>query len=75
MSDPDLKLLQGTLDVLILKSLAAGPATGTQYPVGFGRPPTARCRSKTVHSTRLCTEWKSAPGLRPNGVFLTASAG
>ncbi len=28
MSDPDLNLLQGTLDVLILKSLAAGPRHG-----------------------------------------------
>ncbi len=61
--DQRLELLQGTLDMLILRTLQWGPqhghGIGQAIRVAIGRPPQSRNR---VALSQRCTGWKSAHG-------------
>jgi hypothetical protein len=56
-------MLQGTLDVLILQTLIAGPAHGHT----IAHVIETSCRSSTARSIRPCTGSKIAAGLPPSG--------
>ena len=60
MARDELQLLQGTLDVLVMKTLSGGRATATTSRAGSARRPTPSSRSRTARSTCRCTAWKSA---------------
>ena len=60
-------LLQGTLDMLILKIVASAPYTGTGSPSESARFPRKCCTSNRARYTPRCIAWKSAAGWRRNG--------
>ena len=71
MSEPREKsdLVQGTLDMLVLKTLAGGPLHG--YAIA-NRIQQASNDFLTVEEGSLypaCTAWSGAVGSRPNGAF------
>lgn len=47
-----LELIQGTLDMLILRTLVLGPATGMKSRSTSGAPRTRFCKSSRDHSIR-----------------------
>ncbi len=65
-------LLQGTLDLLILKTVALGPVHG--YGISQRKFPAKRCRSSKDRCTPRCTAWKSAAGSRRRGANRKAAA-
>ena len=59
---PSTDLLQGTLDMLILKTLAPGQEHGWAIAKESRRCRTTFCRSGKVRCIRLCTGWNIAAG-------------
>jgi len=66
-------LLQGTLDMLILKIVELGRCTATGFRSESGRFPRKCCKCNRGHSTPLCIVWKSADGWRPSGANPTTA--
>jgi len=62
-----LEFLQGTLEVLILRSLALGPTTHTGSRSSSSRNPTTSSSSTTARSIPRCSGSCSAGGSRPSG--------
>ena len=50
-----IELLQGTLDLLILRTLAPGPPMAMPSPKPSSASPKTCCRWSKVRSTRPCT--------------------
>jgi len=65
---PQITLLQGTLDLLILRTLALGPLHGVGIADRIAQVTTAaRSRSKPAPYSRLCTDSRPRPGSRAPG--------
>jgi hypothetical protein len=64
---PEGDMLQGTLDMLILRTLLAGPLTDTRSPMPSNSPPMTFSKWSMVLSTRLSIAWKIAAGSRHSG--------
>ena len=62
--DRRLELLQGTLDMLILRTLSGGPSTATASARRSGRSPTTCSGSRPARSTPRCTASRSAAGCK-----------
>ena len=60
-------LLQGTLDMLILKIVALGPVHGYGIPCESARFPKRFCRFSKVRFIRPCIASKNAAGLKRSG--------
>ena len=60
-------LLQGTLDMLILRTLLYGPAHGHQTGEHIERTRMNPCRCSTARSTPRCIGWSQQGGSCPNG--------
>ena len=58
MNQPELDLVRGTLDLLILKTLSWGPMHGLAVRAGSSRPPKISSRSKRARSIRRSTAWR-----------------
>ena len=58
-TQPRANLLQGTLDMLILRTLLYGPSHGHQIGKHIQRTTNDFCRCSTVRSIPPCTGWKS----------------
>ena len=61
------ELLQGTLDLLILKTLALGPAHGHTIAHAIEHDPKRSCRSSTGRCIPRSTGSKTAAGSRRSG--------
>ena len=64
---PSTDLLQGTLDVLILKTLALEPMHGGAWPNASSKSPKMCCRLGRVHSIQRCTGWNTKDGSSRTG--------
>jgi hypothetical protein len=64
-------LLQGTLDLLILKVVALGPVHGYGICNGFARSRLTYCRCSRDRCIRRCTAWRSATGWKRTGANQT----
>ena len=73
-TDPN-GLLHGTLDALVLKTLARGRCTATASRNGSKRPPTRRSSSKRARSIRRSIGWSAASGSKRNGARRSSAAG
>ena len=60
-------LLQGTLDLLILKTLELEPMHGWGISLRIHGSQAKYCKSIKGRFIRLCTAWKSRDGFRPRG--------
>ena len=60
MANTDLELLQGTLDLLILKTLTWGPRHGYAIASWIRDTTQSGSRSRTARSTPRSIEWRSA---------------
>ena len=67
MSKPT-DLVQGTLDLLILRVMALEPMHGWAIAHGSARCPTTSCESDRARSTRRSTSSSSRGGLRLSGL-------
>ena len=67
MSDTRLDLPQGTLDLLILKTLALGPQHGGRSPNASIRSPARRCRFARSRSIPRCIGLPVAAGSSRGG--------
>ena len=61
-------LLQGTLDLLILKTLALEPMHGWASRSEFNRSPGTCCKSGKVRSIPHCTGWNRRDGSARRGL-------
>ena len=62
-----IELVQGTLDMLILRTLQWGPQHGHGIGQALLQDPRMLYRSNTARSTRRCTGSKKRAGSLPNG--------
>ena len=53
-------ILQGTLELLILRTLASGKSTATRSPNGSTWHPPKHCPSKKARCIQRCTGWNCA---------------
>ena len=67
-------LMQGTLDLLILRTLRAGTKHGYAVPTISRKPAAVSCKSRRARCTRLCIAWSGAVGSKPNGDYPKPSA-
>lgn len=67
-------LPQGTLDLLILKTVALEPQHGWEYRNASDRPPETLCRFTNGRSIHRFTDWSVGGGFVRNGVSLTTIA-
>src|SRR5437867_6303137 len=68
-------LPQGTLDLLILKTLALEPQHGWAISSAFSRSQATSCRCSKARCTRPCTGSSAGAGSRPSGVSPRTTAG
>jgi PadR family transcriptional regulator PadR len=61
-------LLQGTLDMMILKAPALGELYDLSGPVASSKSPRAHSKSSPARSSRLCIGWGNKAGRWPVGV-------
>ena len=54
MTSRSTELLQGTLDLLILKAISLGPLHGYGVLLGFSKSRTTHCRFRKALCTRPC---------------------
>ena len=69
-ADGRLELLQGTLDLLILRTLIFGSQHGQGIAARFNKHPKKNCESNTGRSIPRCSGWKSGARYPPNGGLL-----
>jgi hypothetical protein len=62
-----IELLQGTLDMLILRTLLLAPRMGIRSPSISNEPPTTCSRSSTDRSIPRCTGSNAGAGSPPSG--------
>ena len=62
-----IQLLQGTLDMLILRTVRFGPAHGHEIAKHIQRTSMTSFKWSTARSIRRCIDWKSGGGLQGNG--------
>ena len=60
-------LVQGTLDMLLLKILALEPMNGFAVSQRLKQVSADNLQVSDVRFTRLCTSWNKRAGSRPNG--------
>ena len=60
-----IELLQGTLDLLILRTLVFGPSHGHAIAKQIRARPKMCCRSRRARSIRRCTGWRRRAGSPP----------
>ena len=62
-----IELMQGTLDMLILRTLVLGPLTGTKSPGTSSAPRMTCCRLSMGRFTRRSIAWSAKAGSRRGG--------
>ena len=67
MTPEQTDLLQGTLDMMILKALALDEMHGLGISAALSRSRRERFRSSLVRSSLHCTEWKRKDGSPESG--------
>ena len=71
--DKPIDLLQGTLDMLILKAVSLGPLHGDRVPLRIQQISKDRLEISRARSIRRCTGWSTRAGLPANGASLRTS--
>jgi len=72
--DKQLELLQGTLDMLILKAASLGPLHGYGILCASSKSRRIASRFNKVPSIPRCTAWSTRAGLQANGASRKTNA-